>query len=508
MSQVWHLVRHDLQAHRGILLAWLATVIALPLIAFLPWSDRLAAGVGVGAAVAFQAARVLLGMTAVASMVQAGSPIDDQAFWRTRPLAPHALAAAHIVTAAALFVLLPTLVVLLVAVALDLPRSHWLSSAVQVFATESALAGFGLVVASRTRGIATFIVAAVVGLATTFFLVGALGEVRRLLEWPGYLQMADPSKALWAMIVIAALLLPLLFVVAMAGPRRQRTFLAGVLVVLVLCVGVWFVPALRFEPPPLLDANLSFTSASVRLDPVPGSPGAASLVLVATPRNTLPGDEWRLSLKYGKLVTSAGTRWLKGTAPGYVPPLASRDVPVVIAVLSASEVKALAGTSVRIDAELHGNVDRQVIEARAVLAPGARLSTDHQQLSVLRGLDGEPDPVSRRRPVVEALEIYLSTWKLGFRHGHAYVVRDRARGCELNGYAWPTPRSRVLRWALLPTLMPPFTVMRVQLSERIAAECTVDHRDAEIEMRSIGTQAVSNVPVSLEFTMPATTPAP
>ncbi|MGV3517472.1 hypothetical protein [Luteitalea sp.] len=507
MSHVWHLFRHNLRAHRTILLAWVATVIALPILANLPWSDQAAAGFGVGAAIGLQAARVLLGMAAIASIVQAGHPIDDTAFWRTRPMAPHTVAAAHIVTAAALFVSVPTLVVLLTAVALGIPKAHWLSSVMQTGAVESALAGFGLVIASRTRGVATFIIAAVVGLATLFFLVGALGEVRRLLDWPGYVQMADPLKALWAMITICALLLPLLFVVAMAGARRQRAFLAGVLAVLVLCVGVWFLPALRFVPPAWVDARLQFDANSLTFEPVPGTPGAVAIVLHPTPSGGHPRDQWRFWMTHGQVLTPAGRKRVQGTPAGVVPRMQQQELSVVLAVLTPQEFTAMTGSRARFVGELQGDVERRITEATATQAAGESLDTGHFRLSITRLLDGTPDPSRRMRPVIAATEIHMASPRMAFRHGHSYALRDRTSGCEVVAYRWETNASRVMPLALLPTLMPPFTVSRIELAESLQpTTCQVDPARTDLEVRTNEIRPAMSVPVSLDFTLPDAAP--
>lgn len=503
MTGVWHLIRHNLRTHRTLLFAWLAVVLALPLMANVPWSAQMGAGLGVGAALVLQGARVLLGMATIASMVQAGSPIDDRAFWRTRPIAPPTLALAHLLTASAIFVVIPTAIVLAVAMWFGVPRSHWPTTVLQVAAAEMAILAFGLVTASRTRNIATFIIAAVAGLVSFYVLVGAMYEVRRMLEWPGLWQMADPFKGFWASLGIGALLLPALFLVAMAGARHQRAFLAGVLGVLVLAAGMWFVPALRFVPPPAVDPGLSFTETSIHVEAVPDSPGAVALLLAARSKGGHPRDEWRFWLKGGTLKTAAGNRLLKGSPAGYAARVKSPEVVTVIAILSASEFQALAGTRVRLEASLQGDVQRHVTEAASRLEAGVSLESDHQRLSVATVLDGTPNPERRMRPVVDGLEIYLASPGLSFRHGHAYVLRDRTSACEVSAYAWPSPARRLTQVATLPTLARPFTVMRVELAERIPATCRVDPANAEIEMRTVETRSVGTLPVSLEFTLPA-----
>lgn len=506
MTQVWHLVQHNLRAHRTILLAWLASVVALPLLAVAPWSEQLAADAGVGAALFLQGARVLLGLAAIASIVQAGSPVDDRAFWRTSPIGPRVLALAHLITVGLCFVVLPTLIVFAVAVIVGVPASHWPATVAMVIVMESALAGFGLVVASRSRGLATFIIAVVVGLATMFFLLGALSELRRYLPSVAQLAMADPLKGLWATLGIGAVLLPVLFTVAMAGPRRQRTFVGGILVLLLLGVGVWFVPALRFVGPPPIDPQARVSSTSVVAEPVHGSPGALALVVGITPAARQPRDAWRFSLQAGKLTTASGVRWVKGGPPGYLPTAQASEIRTALVILSADEVRTLGGTRISFEGQLQGEVERHITEAEAPLVTGAVLSTRHLRFAASRVHETAVRALGRMHARVEGTEIYLSSPGITFRHGHAYVLRDPRTGCEVPAYSWPTAASRVMQLALLPSLSRPFIVMPTELAELVAPPCAVDRTRARVEMRTLETRGTGLTPVSVEFTVPATAP--
>ncbi len=101
MDVILHLVRHDLRAHRHLILAWLALVVAQPLVSVLPlWSAL--ASTGPAVSVFLTATRLLLGAVALATIVQADSPLDDRAFWRTRPIAPGTMATAKLMTARSL----------------------------------------------------------------------------------------------------------------------------------------------------------------------------------------------------------------------------------------------------------------------------------------------------------------------------------------------------------------------------------------------------------------------
>jgi hypothetical protein len=506
MTQVWHLVQHNLRAHRTILLAWLASVVALPLLAVAPWSEQLAADAGVGAALFLQGARVLLGLVAIASIVQAGSPVDERTFWRTRPIGSRVLALAHVLTVGMCFVVIPTLIVFAVAVIVGVPASHWPATVAMVVVMESALAGFGLVVASRSRGLATFIIAVVVGLATMFFLLGALSELRRHLPWVGQSGMADPLKGLWATLGLGAVVLPVLFSVAMAGPRRQRTFLVGILALLLLGVGVWFVPALRFVGPPPIDPQVRVMSTSVTAEPVTGSPGALALVVGMTPGARQPRDSWRFSLQTGKLTTASGVRWVEGSPSGHLPRVQPPEVRAALVVLSADEVRTLAGTRIRFEGQLQGEVERHLTEAEAPLVPGAVLSTAHLRFAVSRVHETALRSLGRMHARVEGTEIYLSSPAIGFRHGHAYVLRDQGTGCEVPAYSWPTAGSRVMQLALLPSLAYPFTVVPTELAQQVSPPCAVDRTRARVEMRSHETRGTGLTPVSLEFLVPAAPP--
>lgn len=504
MSHVWHLIRHNLLTHRAMLLAWFGVMLTLPLVALVPWSPTTRTGMGVASALLLQGGRVVLGLVAIAAIVQATSPIDDRAFWRTRPISTRTLAGAHITTVMLVFVLVPTLVVFATAVAFGVPRVHWPGTLVQVAVTEMAIASLGLVVASRTRGVATFIIAALVGLASLYFLVGAMFELRRALAWPGHLQMADPVKGLWGTLGIGALLLPPLFLVAMAGGRRQRAFLSGVLGILVLATSVWFLPSLRFVPPALVDARLRFDAESVTFEPVPGTPGAVAIVLHPIPQGGHSRDSWRFWLDHGQLLTPRGTKRIEATPDGVVPRLPQQSLSVVLAVLTADEARAFAGSRARFVGALRGDVERRITEATAMRASGGSLDTGHLRLSITRLLDDTPDPSRPVRPVVAATEVVMAPWSMSFRHGHTYVLRDRTSGCEVVAQRWEA--TRALPVALLPTLLPPFTVTRFELAEWLQATCHVDPAHTDVEVRTNEIRAVASVPLSLEFTMPDASP--
>ena len=157
----------------------------------MPWSDDALASAWVLAA-GLVGARVVIGAAVIATLVQADSPIDDRAFWRTRPISPATMAGAKLTLACLVFVLVPLLVVLSVAAAVQLPARHWPAAVLGVVLGEVPLVMLAVVVAARTRRSST----ALVGLAGVLVLLllcagsaaASLALARRGSEEPG----ADP----------------------------------------------------------------------------------------------------------------------------------------------------------------------------------------------------------------------------------------------------------------------------------------------------------------------------
>ncbi|BCS34362.1 hypothetical protein TBR22_A35920 [Luteitalea sp. TBR-22] len=522
MSHVWHLVTHDLQAHRGILLAWLATVIALPLVACLPWSDQRTTGFGVAAAIGLQAARVLLGMAAIASIVQADSPIDDRSFWRTRPITARTLARAHLATVVGLFVGIPMLVVLATGIVVGLPMAQWPSVLAQVAITELACAGLSLLVATRTRGLAPFLIWIVLAVLIAFTLPLGVHEVGRLLFGRELLRTTDTWLVLRVWTLVGALALPALFLVAMAGPRRQRWLLAGVLAVAALSTGVWFIPGLRRTPPIPTDAGLSPTPRTIRAIDVPGPPGGVALVLDVGPVSTELRDTWLVSRFQGRLTIDGivrpvdefaeTRRFTRGQGrlgdPGITPPGVAR----ILTVFDVDTHRRLTGTRVRLDAGVTATVVRRITEGSARLTPGATILTSHSRLTLQEvtelGLTAEGRPAL----TVRGLEVGLEPGAL-LMHQHVYMLRDRSTGCEV-GLAQSSPEGTrsITNAARLPTLVRPFSADRVVMRVSHAPRCEFDAARADIAMRTYEYLQVPQGWFSLDFTVPPTggtyTPTP
>jgi hypothetical protein len=243
MTRVVHLLGHDLRAHRSLLLAWGAIVVAHPVLAVVPWGDAAASLVWVPAA-ALVAARVILAAAILAAIAQHDSPFDDRSFWRTRPIPPATMAAGKLALAASIFVCVPLLVVLAVAMVLRVPMTHWPSTIAQVLVHEGAWLGLACVAGTCTRRIASALVAIPATLIALFGLLGVASEAR-IAAWPSFFRQPDPDMALPTMLAVATLTLWAMSAVAWHGQRRRRLLAAVGACGLVALMTVWFLPGAR-----------------------------------------------------------------------------------------------------------------------------------------------------------------------------------------------------------------------------------------------------------------------
>lgn len=249
MRTIWHLVAHDLRTHHRLLLAWAAVVIAQPLVSVVPWPALEATGIAVPLLVV--ASRLVLGAAAIATIVQADSPLDDRTFWRTRPVAPGTMAVAKLAIGA-LFVAVPLLVVLLVGVIVRVPLSHLPSTLAQVVVTDAAAVGLAMLLSARTRSIATMLIALLGTLVVGYVLLIAVTETLRV-PWVRQLYEIGPPSSRFAaptMLAVAVLASWMMTTLVFLGERyRLRLLLVGLTSVIALTV-IWFVPAARLHQRP------------------------------------------------------------------------------------------------------------------------------------------------------------------------------------------------------------------------------------------------------------------
>lgn len=514
MTHVWHLARHNLQAHRAIVLAWLALVIGHPVFALLPWWSHADRWMAYGSAVLIVAARVVLGALAIAAIVQADSPVDDRAFWRTRPIDAHTLARAHLATVAVLFVAVPMLVVVVIGAVMGLPMAQWPSALAQVAMTELACAGLSLLVATRTQGLASFLIWIVVAVLVAVTLPLAVHELGRLSLGRDLLRTRDTWLVLRAWTLVGALVLPALFVVAMAGPRRQRWLLAGVLGVAALSTSVWFIPGLRRMPPIPADAALSSAPRSIRAIDVPGPPEGVALVLDVGPVSSDVRDTWLVSEFDGRLTIDgvvlpldeiAETRRFtrrrgRLSVPGTAPLAMSR----VLTVFDIDTHRKLTGSRVRLDALVTASVMRRVTEGSARLTAGATILTNHSRLTLQEVTDLGQEVLGRPALLVRGHEVGAAPGALNM-HQHVYMLRDRATGCEVRlAQSSDDDARNVASEALLPTLARPFVAARLVMRVQQAPGCAFDTARADIDLLTFEYRHLPQSPLSLDFTVPAT----
>jgi hypothetical protein len=183
-AAVGQLVRFDLRRFRVVLALFAALEIARA--AFAEWflhraplelDGRFGGDGGHGELAVLDVALWLATVIATAVVVQADHPADDRAFWRTRPVAPLALATGKLVLLAGLSVALPTIVNAVRLLAYGAPIASVAASAVQfaVLAGATVLPAWGLAIATRTlRAFLAACAGLVIGLFLAFSAFGYL----------------------------------------------------------------------------------------------------------------------------------------------------------------------------------------------------------------------------------------------------------------------------------------------------------------------------------------------
>jgi hypothetical protein len=513
MTHVWHLVRNDLRAHHRLLLAWLAIVVAQPLVTAVAWWGALDSAVAWGPLSALVVVRIGLAGALVAMLVQGDSPIDDRAFWRTRPISPTTLAVAKLLLVVGIFVVAPMAVVLMVAAWVKVPVAHWPATLVQVFVMEAALAGLSLSLSTRTRSVAGLLLLALGSVVGFSMLLGSLQELRRVTWLAEVVKMADPRLGIWPMLTVAVIGFATVFVVGYHGWRRRHAFAVAALLTLLGPVSVLFLPQLQIAPPSPLPLGLRFVDTptpAVRAERLPGNDRRVALIVEPVVTGRHDRDETRVFTADGTLQLPDGTE--RRTESSETPGLNAaqlRSRAAVLAILDAGTFATLRGQRVRFIGRLKVDVTRHDTEATAALEPGAILDTPHLRLVVGTVFDDRARPSGERRWArAEALELHLQGLVTTWRHGHTYLLRDDATGCEVTVQPYSADRGlrSVLLPPLLPTLAQPFTAWRVRMTQMLESECDVDVRRSIIELRMLESPPPSTVLVNQEFTVPDASP--
>jgi hypothetical protein len=504
MSRVLHLIGHDLRTHRRFLLAWAAIVIAHPLVAMLPWSGRPLAAT-LGPAVLLVVARLIVGTVVLGPILQQDSPIDDRAFWRTRPIAIGEMAAAKLTLAAMLFVLLPLVVVLTVAVAVGVPWAHWPSTVVQVLFTDAALVGLTMTVATRTRHVSTLLIAIVATLLVTYLLLVFALELRRIPSLAGWVDKGglDPDLALPTMAVWASVGLWTATAIGMAGPRRRNAFAAAGAATFAVLLVTWFVPQARVHHR-RGDDGFGLTAAvdgrRVRAVTIPGRGDLVGIIATPTIGGAREGDRTQAYLLDGRLTGPTFDRAARGEQDprSVVSSLNAPHTPL-LAVLTPAEFTALAGSPVRFIGRLNLDTSRARLVSSSPVAAGAGLEGLGVRLTIDRvreWSDDVPRPIADGRFV----ETYVpGLWRA---QGHEYRLRDIRTGCSARLYPQSSLRGQIGRIALLPTLARPFTVQPTTVVAMVDGGCRPGPANAVVELHELRSR-VQAVQVTVDFTMPS-----
>ena len=491
-----HLCRHELRTHRRLLTAWALVMAAHPLLAALPWF-----GVnGPKAAMLpmlLPLTRVLLMAVIVAGMVQDDSPVDDRAFWRTRPVPAPLLAASKALIALGAFVLAPTAVVAALAWYFGIPLAHWPPLLAQVIITETAVVGLVLMVATRTRTLATLLLAAVFATGSFVLLINAIERYRRL---PWVIErglMADPQLAFSGDLGVIAVATAGLFFIGYRGHTRRHTFAAGVFGGALAIIGVWFVPLLRAERAEAPAFTVELTGTEVRAERL--TRDGKQIGLVAHPKLTglRATDRVEMFLLHGQLQTPSGVRDARrDSEPRSVVPDAGRPQAPLLAVLDPDTFAAIAGQRVRFAGTLNVHIARKAAVATTTLRPGGTVATDSMRFTIT---DLDSDEFSARRAVARGLQVRLLLPWARSQPIPQFQLRDPDSGClRLTS---PYSEAPYHPGVLLPTLSRPFNAVRAVVS--IPPDgCALDYGRTQLQL--VQEQRYEVVPhdASLEFTVP------
>ena len=445
MTRIVHLIGHDLRTHRHLLLTWVLIVVMHPVLA-LVWTGVTDPAMLLWFGVLLVVARLTIGVIVLGVIFHADSPLDDRAFWRTRPIAPGEMSAAKLGLTALLFVLLPLFVVVAVAVAVDVPWSHWPSMVGQVLFTDAALAGLTMALATKTRSLPALVLGIIVSLVAVYLVLFSALEARRMPAMAGWVSAGrfDPDVALPTMLIWASIGLWAVAAIGLAGRRLDRRFACTGALTFMLILVAWFVPQARVHG--RISGDESTVGATILPEGIRAEvlAGTNAIGIVATPRydGLEPGDRVQAFLLDGRIVAPGIDLAARGERdPRSVVPNASMPRVPLLAVLSHSDFSTLAGRSVRFTGRLNVDVQRAMVIASAPLAEGAVLSADRSRLTI-SGIFPPSEDVPQR--VAQGLTVDASI-------DFAMPARGAWPGCFLRArQARRSRRSRSCRRWLAP----------------------------------------------------------
>ncbi len=457
MTQLRHLVAHDVRQHWPLLTAWIVIVLAHPLVAAVPWSDDALASAWVLAA-GLVGARVVIGAAVIAALVQADSPIDDRAFWRTRPISPATMAGAKLTLACLVFVLVPLLVVLSVAAAVQLPARHWPAAVLGVVLGEVPLVMLAVVVAARTRRSSTALVGLAGVLVLLLLIVVVVGQV--VIQVEPRVWRVDPFAAPVALAMWTAGCLAVLASAVWWGTRARAVLLIGSAVGVLGLLAVWLVPMVCS-----VASTMSATGSVPRLVRIDADRVAGSRVRLAAVMSHAFGADANLLMENVTVAIGERTARVPVVRPAAVQSGPPSERAFIVATIAEHEALALRGQPVRITGQLVVWSSHRTTDAQAMLAAGARLDGAR-----FRGRIEQVHRPTQDEPGVADVTLLSPGPAMGLlRASHRLAISLRDVRTQERHQLSSAPRKADALFSLvrLPTVARPFTVQRLSLRARV-----------------------------------------
>ncbi len=469
---VRHLCRYDLARYRVLI----AAMVGLELLrmGYVEWTLQFAPiagdprfGSAAGEAEVYMLDLAIWAMTWVATavVVLGDHPSDDRAFWRTRPLAPHAVALAKVALLGLVFVGVPALLNSVRLAAYGAPLSAHVAATVQIAVTAGAaiVPAWALAIATRTlpgflAGAGGLIVFAYLSMTGMLFFTGNPG-------WASFgigFSLADWSRSTALGWVVALGLTALALVVLVAHYHLRRAWAAvGAGIVLVYAPGFLPPPDQASPPAPELAALVAEPlrpPAGLWSDAGGSGPGGTAvaflsgrLALPSLPRDVSAGvfvDRVRV-LVDGRDVAVGG---FQQCCLGFGPTAAASALPIAagggeswseeLATVRASALPEMTVKPVTLDADATLVFMRHRLAASLPLAPGAAFRGDGYLVEVLSTTDREP----------EAALLRISRFPRLSRHTQPTLTFFHADSARMRVVPAPPPYMQAIGPASRPSL--------------------------------------------------------
>jgi hypothetical protein len=494
MTHLRHLVAHDVRQHWQLLTAWIAIVVAHPVLAAVSWSEDALASAMVLAA-GLVGARVVIGAAVIATVVQADSPIDDRAFWRTRPISPATMAGAKLTLACLVFVLVPLLVVLSVAAALQLPARHWPATVLAVVLGEVPLVMLVVVVASRTRRSSTALVGLVGVLMLLLLIAVIVGQV--VIQVEPTVRHFDPFAAPLALALWTVACLSVLATAAWWGTRARAVLLIGSAVGVLGLLALWLVPTVRSARSTL--AATGIAPVLIRLD---ARRVAGSRVRLAAVVSHAVSADTNLMMENVTIAIGDRIARLPVVRPTVVQPGSPSERAFTVAHLSEDDALALRGQPVRITGQLVIWSSRRTTDAQAMLMAGARLDGAR-----VRGLIEQVYRPTQDEPVVADVTLLSPGPAMGLLRASprlATSLRDVQTQQRHQLTNAPRKTDALVSLVRLPVVARPFAVQRLSLRARGDERATIVPEASRLEVDIVDV-STSFAEVTATLSVPALT---